>query len=479
MIEEAYPYWLSKQMMKGVRRFNIDSFLVALEGWRRGLSLTFHNNHAAVTDLKVIGFEPVGKTFSLSLNDRTHFFYRTRGDKVENEAVEVGTNKKETKRILASQQVPVPEGFEFSTATSWEEVARLAEETGYPLTLKPTFGSLGKGVITNIKTQQELRESMDYVISQHDYTDYLLERHISGDDVRVYVIEGEVAAATKRVPANVMGDGVHTIEELVERKNTIRSENPQTSTRLIKIDEEMKNFLLKKEKRLEDVPSDGELVNLKGQSNISAGGDSIDVTDRLRADVAQTAIDAVKAVPGLNHAGIDLIVNDQEAVVIEINPTAGISLHTFPLFGTKQNIAAKIIDYYFPETKGITVSDKIYFDYKNILDLFRSNSLEQARVTDAPVGQLYAKRYVISGNVQKVGYRRWIRRQAIEQGLHGYTRNLNNGNVVVVVAGIDKHTVDDFKDTCYHGSSKAEVEKIKEFAWDKQIRIGFEIRKSR
>src|SRR5699024_5054636 len=111
----------------------------------------------------------------------------------------------------------------------------------------------------------------------------------------------------------------------------------------------------------------------------------------------------------------------------------------FPLYGESQNVAEKIIDYYFPETKDIDKSNVLYFDYPSILSQLRSNSIKRIEVTDAPVGEIYAKRYIISGKVQKVGYRIWSENNAIREGLHGYARNLKNGDVVVVVAGLDKY----------------------------------------
>src|SRR5699024_12534866 len=97
-MSEAYPFWLDKEMLEGVRRFNIDAYLVALEGWRRGLSLTFHEHNTTRTDLKLIGFDPIGKLFSLSSEDKNHLFYRTRGDKISTEAVDNGTDKELAKQ---------------------------------------------------------------------------------------------------------------------------------------------------------------------------------------------------------------------------------------------------------------------------------------------------------------------------------------------------------------------------------------------
>lgn len=474
---EVYPYWLDKEMLRGVRRFNIDAYLVALEGWRRGLSLTFYEHDTTQTDIKLIGFDPIGKLFSLSSEDKNHFFYRTRGDKISNEAVDIGTDKKLAKKYMKKAEVPVPEGFGFTSETPVEEVTEAIFEKNGPFVLKPTFGSLGKGVTTNIQTKEFFKESLEYIKSTFDYTDFIAEQHIEGDDIRVYVVGDEIAAATKRTSANVTGDGESSIEALISIKNEVRKRNPHTVTRLIKIDDRMKRYLNKQNLQLSDVPDQGETVYLKGESNISAGGDSIDVTDSIRPEVKKVAVAAVKAIPGLHHAGVDMIVNAEEAVVIEINSTGSTALHTFPLYGESQNVAEKIIDYYFPETKNQTRSNKLYFDYKIILKQLRSNSIKQIEITDAPVGEIYAKRYIISGKVQKVGYRIWAENNAIREGLHGYARNLKNGNVVVVVGSTDKKKVDDFKKLCYDGPRRARVKNVEEHIWDKRIRIGFEIKR--
>lgn len=477
---ENYPNWLSKQMLLGVRRFDIDSYLVALEGWRRGLKLKFYYDPSTESDLEITGFNSIGKTFSLESNNNKHFFYRTRGDKVSNQAAEIGTDKAKTKQILKEKELPTPSGFTFNKENELNDVVERALQLGFPLVLKPIYGSLGKGVVTGILTRDDLINSISYVFSEFDYEDFLIERHIEGEDMRVYVIDDQVVAAVKRVPANVTGDGIQTINELIDQKNELRRENPHTSTRRIKKDMILKNFLSEQDLDLESVLNKDETVYLKGNSNISAGGDSIDITEELLDDVKNIAVQAVNVIPGLKHAGIDFVVNDEEVSIIEINTTAGITLHTFPVHGKSQNIAEKIIDYYFPETKGKAErSHHIYFDYKNILELLRSHSLNQLEVADAPVGELYAKRYVVSGKVQRVGYRKWIQKQAIAKGLHGYTRNLKNGRVVVVVGSADEDLVNDFKQVCYEGSSRADVTDVREYIWDKQIKVGFEIRATR
>ena len=476
-MNNTYPYWLTERMLHGIRRFNIDAYLVALEGWRRGLSLTFYDHKTTETDLKLIGFDPIGKLFSLESETKKHFFYRTRGDMITNEAVDIGTDKEAAKNYLSKAGVDVPQGFSFTSETPLEKIHESLAQMEGPLVLKPTFGSLGKGVTTNIKSEEVFFSSLEYIQSTYDYTDFLAEEYITGEDVRVYVVGDEVAAATKRIPANVTGDGYSTIRQLIEEKNEKRKLNPHTSTRLIKIDDRAKEYLSRQGLEFESMLDEGQTVFLKGESNISAGGDSIDITESLDENIKKMAVEAVAAIPDLHHAGVDLIVNENRGAVIEINSTGSTALHTFPLYGEPQNVAEKIVDYYFPATRGLRTSNQLFFDYRSILKQLRANQLKNIEITDAPVGEIYAKRYVISGKVQKVGYRIWAENQAVPRGLHGYTRNLKNGKVVVVVGGLEKDKVDEFKDICWQGPKRAQVESVKEFIWKKEIQIGFEIKK--
>ncbi|SOC41203.1 ATP-grasp domain-containing protein [Salinicoccus kekensis] len=474
-MNNTYPYWLTERMLHGIRRFNIDAYLVALEGWRRGLSLTFYEHNTTETDLKLIGFDPIGKLFSLETEIKKHFFYRTRGDKITKEAVDIGTDKEAAKNYLSEAGVDVPQGFSFTSETPLEEVREKLSRLKGPLVLKPTFGSLGKGVTTNIKSEGNFFSSLEYIQSTYDYTDFLVEEYITGEDVRVYVVGDEVAAATKRIPANVTGDGSSTIRQLIEEKNEKRKLNPHTSTRLIKADDRAKEYLSRQGFDLESVLDEGQTVFLKGESNISAGGDSIDITETLSESVKKVAVEAVEAIPDLHHAGVDLIVNEDRGAVIEINSTGSTALHTFPLYGEPQNVAEKIINYYFPETRNVTTSDQLFFDYKNILKQLRANQLKKIEITDAPVGEFYAKKYIISGKGQNIHYRIWIENQAIAYGLHGYARNIKNDKVAVVIGGIDKEAIQMFEETCYENAKVLDIDYVKKCDWHKEINIGFQI----
>lgn len=471
-----FPAWLTKQMVSGIRGFNLDSYLVALEGWRRGLALKWYGDPSVVTDLKIIGFSPLGKTFSLSDDNMTHFFYRSRGDKVTNEAVDIGADKHLTKEHLIKANVPAPKGKNYSQDTSVDEIVQDALTIDFPLVVKPTFGSLGKGVTTDIKNKSELKAAIQHV-RDLDYGNVVIERFVQGDDYRIYVVDNQVVGAIKRVPANVVGDGQHTIEQLIKQKNETRKENPYLKTKLIEADSELISYIERSGYNLKSVPDIDKIVYLRGAANISAGGDPIEATDVLSDEVKQVVINAIKSIPGLKHAGVDMLVNSNKSVVLEVNTTADISMHIFPLKGKARNVSKAIIDHYFPETRGLAQDrTKIFFDYKIINDLLKKMLVQEYQVTDAPPGKLYAKRYVISGKVQKVGFRNWIRKEARKRDLHGYTRNLRNGKVVVVVGSHDKDKVNNFKKICKKGSPRALVDDVAEYVWNNQVEIGFLIK---
>ena len=478
---QSFPKWLTKEMVKGVSGFNLDSYLVALEGWRRGLTLTWYYDPTEVTDMKIIGFNPLGKTFSLESNEQqtTHYFYRSRGDKVANEAVEIVHQKHTAKAYFDKASVPTPKGVLIKKQTDREEILHRIGSLSYPLVVKPVLGSLGKGVTTEIQNEEELFAAIENIKNNYeDYEQIIIEEYVNGDEYRVYVVNDQVVAVTKRIPANVIGDGESTIKQLVEKKNNAKKHNPYLAKKPIHLDDSINMYLHKQGMTIEDVPEKDQQVQLKGQSNISAGGDPIDATDDLNEHSKNIAISAVKSIPGLIHAGVDIIVNEQHTTVLEVNATADISMHIFPMAGESRNVPAALVNYYFPNQEdSVNNTSRLFFDYKDIRTILRKRQAQEIKLTDVPNGEFDTARYIVSGKVQKVGFRNWIRKQAIRRGLHGYTRNLKNKKVVVVVGG-NKKSVENFKEVCAKGPIKAKVKNVNELEWESPIKLGFEIRKS-
>lgn len=472
---------LTNEMVVGARKTKLCAYSVALEGWRRGLTLKWYTIDSGKFDNMItFGVNPPGRLYSLSSSERTHYFFRTRGDKVTNEAVEIGAEKDVTKHYLSKAGVPVPEGGRFAKDVSDEEIVQFSTTIEYPLVLKPTNGSLGNGVVTNIKNQDQLRKALKYVRIELGYPDVIIEQFIPGEEYRVYVIEDQVIAAYNRLPANIVGDGIHTIAELIELKNLQRKRNARLHSCLIEIDQEVTDFIIEAGYTYESIPPKGEKIMLREKTNVSAGGDPVDVTDELPEEFKKVAINAVKAVPGLYHGGVDIIVNPYKpladaAVVIELNPTAQIGGILFPTKGKSRDIPAAIIDYYFPETKGKKKENNAYFDLNTILEPLQSRSAVEVEVAPAPLGKMYAKKYVLTGSVSSESYHQLIKREALSRDLHGYVNSYVNGDIEVIISGTNKEEVNQFKNVLRNAPKKVRIKRIEEEAWRFPVKIGFEI----
>ncbi len=473
--EEWLPH-LSNEMMIGARNNNLCSYLIALEGWRRGLTLKFYSRR-----IKQDRIHAPGCLFSLSSGEVTHTFYKSRGMRVKGKAFSIGDNKYLTKKLLYDNGVQVPRGEKFLADASNIEITKFAQELGYPVVLKPAKAAQGKGVIANIDNEQFLLESLQYVRDDLGYHDVILEKYVTGKEYRVYVMNDEVIAVLNRVPANIIGDGQHTIKELIKRKNKARKKNPRLFSCLINVDFEVKNMVKKAGYTFDDVPLKGEKIFLREKSNITSGGDSIDVTDDFPEEIKKMAIKALKLIPDFPHGGVDMIVDlnrplDKAAYVIELTPVPQIGSLVFPMKGKGRDVPSAIIDFYFPETKERRNDHpNVYFGLKDVLEPLNSKSASEITVTPVPNHITCAKKYEIKGKVQGVGFRRWVRKKALEADLYGFAQNQNDGSLTVVVAGTEEN-VNDFKRICKTGPKKSDVKEVHEDLWDKPIKVGFEIK---
>src|SRR5699024_10851535 len=112
-----------------------------------------------------------------------------------------------------------------------------------------------------------------------------------------------------------------------------------------RVDKEIERVLAEVGYTLDAIPKKNELVFLREKSNLSTGGDAVDVTEQLTPEISQIAVDAGKAIPGLSHFGVDMIVSDdrKEGVILEVNSRPGIGGHLFPGEGEPKDFAKDII----------------------------------------------------------------------------------------------------------------------------------------
>ena len=482
-MEENRAEWLphlTPEIVEGIEGNFLDAYVVALEGWRRGLTLKWHVKESGkFNEMRTWFVDEPGQLFSLSSEDRTHYFFRTRGDKVTNEAVDIGRDKEKTKQVLMSKGIAMPEGKEFTKENTNEEVLEYAGKLGYPVVVKPTDGSFGKGVFTNITSAGELEHTLDYMRNDLDYEKIIVEQYIPGKEYRLYVVDHEVVGAMNRIPANVTGDGINSIQALIDIKNKERSLNPRLVSCPIVVNKEVEDYIGRKGYTLDSIPDKEEYVQLIDKTNISIGGDPVDVFDTISDEVKNAAIEALHGIPGLTHGAVDLIVHEEtkKPYIIELNPTANLGGLLFPIKGKARDIPKAIIDYYFPETKDDERKQTTtFFDYYDVIEPLKARDAYSTTVTPCPQEELHKKKYIVSGDVLDIGYHRGLRKQAFERYLHGYIMTLEEGDIQIVVGGTDLEMVDDFKNGIWEDEERAQVIEVQVEETDEPIKVGFEIK---
>ena len=256
-------------------------------------------------------------------------------------------NKSVTKQILRRNNIIVPEGEEFFDFDSAKE--SLSNWIDVPLVIKPKSTNFGLGIsiFPNGTNEKNLVKGLEIAFSE-DST-ILIEPFIKGKEYRFLVIGDETVAVLHRVPANVTGDGISTIQQLISQKNVdpLRGKGYKTPLEKIEIDENLKLFLEQKGLTIHSVLPKGELQYLRENSNISTGGDSIDVTDQVPEVFKQIAVKASQAV-GAKICGVDMMIEALEDehsayAIIELNFNPAIHIHSYPYQGTERNVAEKIL----------------------------------------------------------------------------------------------------------------------------------------
>ncbi|UTR16212.1 ATP-grasp domain-containing protein [Salipaludibacillus sp. LMS25] len=426
-------------------------YTIALEGWRRGLELKWYTNQAKEFDEINTWYDHnPGKLFSLSSEENTHYFFKSRGDLVTWKAVEDGKDKYQTKHIFKKSQVPTPAGVMCSSEQSYSEIMNLVANLNYPLVLKPVDGSFGRGVITEIKNKDKLISVFKEAKNSSQYNNIIIEEYIPGREFRLYVVNDQVVGAIERVPANVIGDGKTSIRRLIEKKNKKRRLNPRLKHCPIKINSELTEHLLELDYKLDDIPKKEEKVFLTKMSNISLGGDPIDRLDTLSSKVKKIAIEALRAFPDLPHGGVDIIVPScewegvDEAIVLEVNPTAQIGSLLFPLEGRARDIPSAIIDYYFPESIATKKANPYsIFEFQKILPILKSKVVTSILIPKV-INTKFSCLYKVSGDLTTYGHKIDLKEKADTCKLYGYLKEISSHSYELYICTDNEKNMRDY-----------------------------------
>jgi cyanophycin synthetase len=268
-------------------------------------------------------------------------------------AVDIAGDKDMTRRLLAAAGLPVPRG---EIVTAEDDAVQAARRIGFPVVTKPLDGNHGRGVGLDLRTEREVRRGFKRAAKEARRGQVVVESFVRGNDYRVLVIGGRMVAVAQRVPAHVIGDGTHTIAELVEIENRDprRGIGHEKVLTRIRVDEEAVALVKKQGFAMDDVPPEGGFVRLAATGNMSTGGISIDRTWEAHEENVEIAEEAARVV-GLDVAGIDFLapdisqpVRETGGAIVEVNAAPGFRMHTHPTEGEPQFVAKHVIDLLFP-----------------------------------------------------------------------------------------------------------------------------------
>ncbi|MBL7821353.1 MAG: cyanophycin synthetase [Saprospiraceae bacterium] len=268
--------------------------------------------------------------------------------------VDIAGDKEDTKFLLGQAEIPVPKGEIIKTETGLQEAVDYLK---YPLVIKPIDGNHGRGVTTNITNWEQALEG--FHLAKKISNAVIVEQYITGDDYRILLINYKLVAAAKRLPAQIIGDGVLSIDALIKKTNADpkRGYGHEKVLTYITVDDITLKLLELKGYTLDSILPIGEILVVKDTANLSTGGTSVDVTDIVHPHTVFMA-ERISRIVGLDICGIDFLTKDISkpvsevgGAVIEVNAGPGFRMHLAPAEGLPRNVAAPVIDMLYPPGK--------------------------------------------------------------------------------------------------------------------------------
>lgn len=262
----------------------------------------------------------------------------------------IAQDKDLTKTLLRAAGVPVPLG---QPVSSVDEAWAVAQEIGLPVVVKPQDGNQGKGVTVNIVSREHLEVAYQ---AADEIGTVMVEKFLPGSDFRLLVVGQKLIAAARRDPPHVIGDGTHTVRELVDLVNADpkRGDGHATSLTKIRFDDIAVARLALQDMTPESVPDKGQRVILRNNANLSTGGTATDVTDDVHPEVAARAVAAARMI-GLEICGVDVVcetvvrpLEEQSGGIVEVNAAPGLRMHLSPSFGKGRLVGEAIANHLFP-----------------------------------------------------------------------------------------------------------------------------------
>lgn len=293
-----------------------------------------------------------GSLVQLGWGSRQRRIQASESDLTSAVAESIVQDKELTKALLHAAGIPVPKG---RPVTDIEDAWLAACEIGVPVVIKPQDGNQGRGVTANLVDYEQIKAA--YLTAAEISDNVLVERYVNGHDYRLLVVGNKLVAAARRDPPQVIGDGVHSISQLVEQINCnpLRSDGHANLLSKIHLDEISLTHLANQGLTAESIPAKGMRIVLRNNANLSTGGTATDVTEDVHPEIAANAVAAAQ-MTGLDICGIDVVcesimrpLEEQGGAVIEVNAAPGLRMHLQPSYGKGRAVGEAIINHMFAQ----------------------------------------------------------------------------------------------------------------------------------
>ncbi len=293
-----------------------------------------------------------GNLVQLGYGARQHRIWTAETDQTSAIAETISRDKDLTKTLLQACGVPVPEG---RIVDSPEDAWQAAEDIGLPVVVKPSDGNHGRGVSTELMTREEVLTA--YALADEQGSEVIVERFIRGNEHRLLVVGGRLAAAARGELVYLVADGLSTVSTLIaEQINTDprRGAGEDFPLSLVELDQNAAaQFEIARQGYTADsIPPAGVQILIQRTGNVVD-----DVTDLVHPEVASLVALAARII-GLDIAGVDLVAEDisrplagQGGAIVEINAGPGLLMHLKPASGHARPVGLAIVDSLFSENE--------------------------------------------------------------------------------------------------------------------------------
>lgn len=331
-------------LLRGFEQMEMSSQLILFDAIQRGLN-------ARILD---------EKDQFLELRYKDHIEYVRNGNQTSQDTYIshwLMANKTVTKKLLAEAGFQVPGGSEYQTISDALADYPIIKDKAVVIKPKSTNYGIGISIFKKAFSEESYRKALEIAFKEDDSV--LVEDYIPGTEYRFFVIDGKTQSVLLRKPANVVGDGEKTIRELIQDKNKdpLRGENHRAPLTNIATGELEELMIKQQGYHFDSVVEKGKTVYLRENSNISTGGDSIEVLDEVDESYKQIAVDMADTLD-VSISGIDLIIPDISKpttphepayTLIEMNFNPAMNMHAYVFEGEGRRLSHDVINLLFPE----------------------------------------------------------------------------------------------------------------------------------